>query len=101
MKIEFFGTENFSQGQKNDLNEFTKSYSSKIKRIVGEIKSIEVRVKIYHREGKAHKYSINISVTPKTRKFVSDSEGWDLGITVKEGFEKIISQMNKEFKTSN
>ncbi|MDP3992263.1 MAG: hypothetical protein Q8P79_02015 [Nanoarchaeota archaeon] len=92
-KIEVRGKELLNMEELTAIDMIPGSYIEKIKRVVKEIRKIEINIKKYNQKG-FPRFSINSCVFLKTRKFQADSEDWNFKTSLRSSFEKILNQIN-------
>src|SRR3989344_5034107 len=76
-------------------------YYKKIKRQIKNPLSIRVSIKEYNKEGKIKKYSLNVETISSGKTFKANAYDWDLTTTIHQVFEKIITQIEHTFHSSD
>lgn len=97
VKIDVKGGEALNSKQVSELNGIVGHYTERIERKT-KINKILIKIKTYSNTGKAHKYSINLSVVIDIRRFEADAIEWDFNAAVREAFNKILMQMKHEYR---
>lgn len=90
--IQFDGINKLSTRQKAVLNKLSTEYFLKIKRMVGNLTALRVKIKSYEKEGARSKYSIDVNVTlPNKNTFNSNkASDWDFARALHKAFKDVM-----------
>ena len=98
--IEIKGLENLDDKEKKIADKLFNEYYNKINRALKNFK-LKIHIKIYDKEGKSKKFSINIESFSSAGFFEGSFADWNLAKTIHNVFNKIETQIEHKLHISD
>jgi len=99
--IQVKGIELLDEQENKTANKLFEEYYTKIQRKIKNSLSLKIHIKEYNKEGKRKKYSINAEAISSGAVFKANSHDWTFSATVHEVFNKILTQIEHKFHSSD
>ena len=100
-QIQVKGMESLDEQEKRTANKLFDEYYTKIQRKIKNSLSLKIYIKEYNKDGKRKKYSINAEAISSGKVFKANSYDWNFAATIHQVFNKILTQAEHEFHTSD
>jgi ribosome-associated translation inhibitor RaiA len=100
MDFEVKGEEKLTETELEAINKIINENYEKIKRILKSDFSIRLHIKTYDNEGAKRKYSLNMQVTNNAKKIEATDADWDFARSLHRIIDKIKTQIEHMYKTS-
>jgi len=91
--------EDLSEQEREDAQRVLKDSYYKLERVI-DFDSLNVHVKVYEKEGKKKKFSVN-AVLICSQNIRSDAIEWDLKKAVHKAIDKLVNEIEKRFHVSD
>ncbi len=96
--IQFVGVKDLEPVDQAVVNKLSTEYYDKLKRMINNLASLKVHVKVSNEEGKKKKYHMHTQLIAPTKTFTSTkSEDWDLPRALHKTFQDLEHQVNHTF----
>lgn len=95
--IHISGLKLLTNEEKDLANKILNKFYNKIQRHFKNEVSIECHIKEYEKEGKRKKFSVHIRIHGD-RIFEADYADWDFSVTLHKVTEKLMNEIEKNFK---
>ena len=99
--IQIIGGEQLDKTEKEDIKRIANEYFTKIQRQLKNIESLIIHIKEYNKQGTRKKFSLHIRAIAPTRIFEADAVEWELHKALYKAFEKLETELEHHFHTSD
>ncbi len=96
-KFQFVGLELLSENEKSVCTSIIEDSYLKLKRKLKNDISLVVHFKIYGKESRTKKFSINIKLISPAKVFESSTADWDLAKALHKALNKLMSEIEHTF----
>ncbi len=87
-----------SESQRYNLKKITSNEAFKIQRQLKNEFDLTIQFKEYSKEGKQHKYAVNLKVEYPGQMIATSQEDWDFETALRKTFNNVKNKLKKKFK---
>ncbi len=93
--------ENLDKKEKKRANELFAEYYRRFQKQLKNFTKFQAQIKVYEKETKNRRYSIDVKITNPPMNFGAFAEDWDLARTIHKVCNKIINEIEHKLHSSD